>query len=196
MLELEKIKRYLSLFTNLSIADIYYLFTLAKEKKLKEGEVYIESGAISKKIAYVKSGIVRGYLVKENGEEATLILRSEDQFVASYDSILRNEKSRVCYHALENTILLEVDFEALMDLINKNPKYFAGRKYFFSNMANDLLERLESFVLLNPEERYQHFLKMHPGLAQRIQDKYIASYLGITPVSLSRIRKRIVQKKK
>ncbi len=196
MLDLEKIKRYLSLFTNLSIGDIYYLFTLVKEKKLKHGEVYLDVGVNSRKLAYIKSGLVRGYVVKQNGEEATLVLRSEDQFIASYDSILKNEKSRACYHAIEDTVLLEVDFDAIMDLIDKNPKYSAGRRYFFSNVAHDLLDRMEAFILLSPEERYQHFLSQNPSLARRIPDKYIASYLGITPVSLSRIRKRLAQKKK
>jgi CRP-like cAMP-binding protein len=184
------------MFTSMSIADMYHLFSLAKERKLKAGEIFIDFGVLSVKLAYIKSGIVRGYAIKKNGEEATLVLRSEDEFVASYDCILNNEKSRACYHALEDTILLEIDFAAMMDLVNKNPKYQAGRKYFFTNLARKLTERMESFVLHSPEERYQKFLKMHSSLAQRIPDKYIASYLGITPVSLSRIRKRILQRNK
>lgn len=195
MLDLEKIKRYLSMFSQMSMGDIYHLFTIAKERKLKAGDIYLSTGQMSRKVAYIKSGIIRGFAIKQNGEEATLILRYEDQFIASYDCLLRNEKSRSTYHALEDTVLLEVDFDAIIELVDKNPKYHEGRRFFLSNVAIDLMDRMESFILLSPEERYQHFLNQHPLLAQRIHDKYIASYLGITPVSLSRIRKRISKRK-
>lgn len=184
------------MFTQLSMSDIYYLFTIVKERKLKAGEIYIAEGSNFRNVAYIKSGILRGFMIKSNGDEATVILRCEDEFVASYHSIMHNGGSKATYYALEDSVLLELDFDKLMETVDKNPKYHAGRKYFLSNVAQDLMDRLESFILLSPEERYDHFLKRHPSLAQRIPDKFIASYLGITPVSLSRIRKRLVQKER
>ncbi|MCU0430860.1 MAG: Crp/Fnr family transcriptional regulator [Cytophagaceae bacterium] len=190
MLELSKIQRYLSLFTNLSLSDILHLFTLVKERKLKAGEIYIHEGVVHKKVAYIKKGIVRGFMMKSNGEEATMVLRSEDEFVASYHSLLHKTGSKATYHALEDCVLLEIEYDKLMETIDKNPHYHSGRKFFLSNIAEDLLNRLEGFILLTPEERYDVFLKKNTTLAKRVPDKYIASYLGITPVSLSRIRAR------
>ena len=84
----------------------------------------------------------------------------------------------------------------LQQLIDSNPKLEANRKFFLHNILKDLLKRVDSFVLLSPEERYLEFIKTHPDITNRIPNKHIANILGITPVSLSRIRKRIVTKNK
>lgn len=82
----------------------------------------------------------------------------------------------------------------MQDLVARNPKLEANRKYVLQRLLKESMERVESFVLLTPEERYQRFVKDYPGITNRVQDKYIANVLGITPVSLSRIRKRIASK--
>ena len=71
-----------------------------------------------------------------------------------------------------------------------------NRKYILQRLLKESFKRVESFVLLNPEERYLKFIEDNPGLMNRVPNKYIANILGITPVSLSRIRKRIAEKKR
>lgn len=109
--------------------------------------------------------------------------------------ILFDQPSRYYYECLEDTKTLSIDFEKVQNIIESNPKLERNRKYFARNAMKKMLQRLESFVLLNAEERYEDFIKKNPPLSNRVPDKYIAHVLGITPVSLSRIRARIATKK-
>ncbi len=196
MLDPHKIKLYLSLFKGLELNDLTKIFKLVRTKHLEPFEVYINEGTTHKKIAYIKEGLIRAYAIKDNGEDITTIVRWEDQIIASYDYIIFNQPSRFVYEAIEKTILLEVDFDIAQSFANKNPKLEEGRRHFLIKMLGESLARVESFVLLTPEERYLQFIKEKPGISNRIPGKYIASLLGVTPVSLSRIRKRISVNKK
>ncbi|MFN0048515.1 MAG: Crp/Fnr family transcriptional regulator [Cytophagales bacterium] len=196
MLDPEKIKFYLSLFKNLDLSDLAKIFNLVNKKTLQPHEIFINQGDTNKKVAYIKKGLVRAYVIKENGDEITTMVRWEDQIVASYDIIIFNKPSRFIYQALEKTELLEVDFDLAQKIANQNPKLDDARRHFLHGMLGESISKVESFILLSPEERYLQFIKDKPNIANRIPDKYIASLLGITPVSLSRIRKRIASTKK
>ena len=194
MLEPEKLKYYFELFKNLEFKDVTAIFKLAKVKKLKQGEVFISEGDFFNNILYIKKGLIRAYSVKDNGDEITTLLRWEDQIVSSYDTVLFQNPSRFYYQALEKTILIVVDYEIAQSFIAKNPKLEEGRKHFMLKMLGESLSRIESFVLLSPEERYIQFVKSKPNIVNRVSSKHIATLLGITPVSLSRIRSRIANK--
>ena len=194
MLEAEQLKYYFKLFKNLEFKDLTSIFKLAKIKKLKAGEIFINEGDFFNKISYIKKGIIRAYFIKDNGDEITTMLRWEDQIISSYDTILFKNPSRFYYQALENTILIEVDYEITQSFMVKNPKLEEGRKYFMLKMLAETLTRIESFVLLSPEERYIQFVKDKPNIINRVSSKHIATLLGITPVSLSRIKSRIINK--
>ncbi|ATL48243.1 hypothetical protein COR50_14325 [Chitinophaga caeni] len=194
MLSNEKIAHYLELFKDISFVDLQLVFSLAREKRLKAGEKYIDQGAVSQNLAYVKSGLVRTFLITDDGEERTVMLKWEDQFFASYDTILWNRPSRFIYEAYEDTILLESDYKSFMEVIDNQPKFSKAKTFFLQNMLAEALERVESFVLLSPEERYLQLIREKSNLAQRVPSKHLASLLGITPVSLSRIRSRIAHK--
>lgn len=193
MLDEEKITHYLDFF-GLEAEELMALFSLAKEKILKEGEVYIKEGSTTGKLAYIKSGLIRCFLLGENGEESTVLLRWEDQFFTAYDTVFFKQASRFTYQAMEHTVLLEADYQVFMDFLNTKPKFGRAKDYFLISMLAETMERVESFVLLSPEERYLSLLKDKPNIVQRCPDKHIATLLGITPVSLSRIRKRLAKK--
>lgn len=193
MLEENKINHYLQFF-GLSLEELMQIFDLATVKTVEEGGVYIKEGSTSRKLAYIKEGLVRAHYLQENGEEITLLLHWEDNFFGSYDAIFFNRPSRFTYQAMEPTIILEVDYDQFMDLLNAQPKFGKAKDYFLNSMLAESLERVESFVMLNPEERYLNLIKKKSNIVQRCPDKYIATMLGITPVSLSRIRKRLATK--
>lgn len=196
MLDTEKLNYYFGIFKNLELKDLSAIFKLVKIKKLKVGEIFINQGDYYKKITYIKRGLIRAYLIKDNGDEITTLIRWEDQFISSHDSILFNEPSRYFYQAVENTILLEVDYDIVQSFMARNPKLEVGRIHFLKKMLGETIIKVESFILLTPEERYLQFIKDKPNIINRIPSKYIATLLGITPVSLSRIRGRIANQKK
>lgn len=191
MLDVEKIKHYLSLFKDLKLTDLVTLFRMAKTRNLYTGDIYIKEGATYNKLAYIKKGLIRAYTIKENGDEITVLLRWEDQFLASHDNVILHQSSRFIYQALEDTELLEVDYDLAQDIFDKNQQYAKARNFFLLNMLAESMARVETFIMLSPEERYLKLMKDKPDIINRVPSKYIASLLGITPVSLSRIRKRI-----
>lgn len=195
MLDLKQIKHYLKFFSDLDLSDIQDLMKIHRERHLLPGDCYIQEGSTAKRVAFIKKGLIRAYFINEKGEEISFLLRWENQFVASHDIIILNRPSRFVYEAMEACELLELDYEALQKVIAKNSKLEKYRKDFLLRMLSESLEHLESFVLLSPEERYLEFVKSKPNILNRVPNKYIASILGITPVSLSRIRKRIAAKK-
>ena len=196
MIAEEKIRHYLALFPSLKPDDLFLLFSLAVRRELVAGEIYIRQDSYSRKLAYVVSGLIRSYAVRENGEEATIQLHWEDRFFASKDSILRNAASRFIYQAVEPTVLLEMDYDTMQTVLDANPQFAAPRNFFLLSMLADSMERVESFILLSPKERYLQLLDEKPDITARVPDKFIATLLGITPVSLSRMRSRIAKRKK
>jgi CRP-like cAMP-binding protein len=193
MLSTEDIKFYLTLFKDLSISDLVELFGMAQTRKIPAGEIYIDEGSTYKKLALIRKGLIRVYCIKPNGDDVTLMLRWEKQFFASHDNIILNQPSRFIYEALENTVLTEVDYNRVENILNNNPRLSSYRNLFLLNMLAESIERMESFVLLSPEERYLQLVKNNPDIVNRVHNKYLATLLGITPVSLSRIRHRIAK---
>ena len=135
-------------------------------------------------------------MITEKGEEITTMLRWENQITTNLDTILFNQASRFYFQALEQTEVLYMDYDLIQDIIAKNPKLEANRKHVLLNILKEAIGKIDSFVLLNPEERYLAFIKSNPDIINRVHNKYIANVLGITPVSLSRIRARIASKRK
>ena len=129
--------------------------------------------------------------MKENGDEVTVLLRWENQFVTSHDSILWHKPSRFIYQALEDTTLIEMDYNKAQEIADRNPLLANNRNILLTHMLAQSIDRVESFVLLSAKERYLKLVHEKPDIVNRVPDKYLSTYLGITPVSLSRIRKRI-----
>jgi CRP-like cAMP-binding protein len=189
-----KIKFYLDTFKTLRFEDLVQLLQMAKEKTLQPGEAYIKQGTLHRKLCYITKGLVRIYTFRKNGEEATLQLYWEDQFFASRHSVLLNQPCPFIFEAVEQTELLEVDFNDMQALLDANIQYAPSRNFFLTEMLSQALDRVESFILLSPEERYGKLVAEKPDIVNRVPNKFIATMLGITPVSLSRIRKRMASK--
>ncbi|MES2425660.1 MAG: Crp/Fnr family transcriptional regulator [Bacteroidota bacterium] len=191
MLDQEDIQYYISLLKGVNVVDIYRLFKTAKTKKLRAGEVYIYEGSMSTKMGRIKSGLIRGYQLKVNGDEITITLSWENQFVGSYDSIAWQRPSRFIFQAMEDTTLMEIDYGIMQEFADRNSAIGAHRSNIQLRMLEKAIDRIESFVLLSPTERYLKLVQDKADIVNRVPDKHLATYLGITPVSLSRIRKRI-----
>jgi CRP-like cAMP-binding protein len=191
MLDEEKIKLYLSTFKTLKLTDLFRLFQIARRIKLAAGEVYIKEGVEHKKLAYIIKGLVRTYTFKSNSDEVTLQLYWEDQFFGSRHSIIMNKPSPYIFEAVEPTTLLEADYTELMSVVDSYPQFAEAKNHFFNSMLSQAMERAVDFMLLSAEERYLKLVKEKPDIINRVPDKYIATMLGVTPVSLSRIRRRL-----
>ena len=172
------------------------LIQFAKHKSVATSEIYIPQGKVFKKIFQIKKGILRSYYITESGEEKTIFFRWEGQIASIPECVFNNEPTQQTWQALEDCELLEIDFDLVEKMSENNFPLLKTRMGFAQKMLLESLKRIESFVLDKPEERYQKLITQKPEIIQRVADKHIASFIGVTPVSLSRIRKRLVMQKK
>lgn len=181
----------------MNIISLLSLLRRVKIKSFKKGEILIKKGATKKEVFFIRKGLVRSYYINENNaDEITFQLYPEYNAVVNIHPVLFQEPSKFIYEAYEPTKVYAIDYTNLMDMTSKNPDLLEINRTFIGKKALKIaFQRVESFVFLSPEERYEKYIKDYPNLINRAPDKYIANVLGITPVSLSRIRNRIASKK-
>ncbi len=160
-------------------------------KKIPNGTVLLSQGDSANKLFIVCRGCLRSFFIKENGSEITSQFFIEGQMVASFESAMTGVPSRQNIDAIEDTVVGVIAMKNLRTMFMENKSI---ELYFFMYMRNRLIYYMNqhaSFILDNPEQRYIKLVQESPELVSRIPQQYIASYLGITPVSLSRIRARL-----
>jgi len=196
MIDLKKIKAFYSFSRELNLKDIQVLINAAKYETYASTEFLIKEGSLKSKIFFVQAGLIRSFMLNDKGDEITVSLMREHQIVANPDIVLYNQASRYYYQALEETSVWSIDYELMQEIIAQHPKLEKNRRFVFQKVLEEAQKRIESFVLYSPEERYIRYIEANPDINERVPNKYLANVLGITPVSLSRIRKRIANKKK
>jgi CRP-like cAMP-binding protein len=155
----------------------------------------IQEGKVAKELYFVNRGLLRLFYTKA-GEEITAFIFQEGLFGSAYDSFLRQSPSIQSLETLEDCELLVISKEQMDELYNKLPIMNTITRKIAEQRFINAQKILSSFILDSPEERYRKFEEEHRDLIQRVPLHYIASFLGITPVSLSRIRKRLMGKGK
>lgn len=144
-------------------------------------------GHTCKTIYFVVKGALRIYYLKD-GIDITESFEFENTVVARVESLFSGQPSRKAIQAMEETTLIAIPSNQLTEIYDDYPELERLFRKIFEQAHVKTINRLESIQFHSAEERYQNLLKEEPQLIQRIPLKYIASYLGITPVSLSRIR--------
>jgi CRP-like cAMP-binding protein len=162
--------------------------------KLKKKQHFVEAGEVCETLGFILSGSVRFYHLID-GNDITGYFCFENEYVSSYRSFLTGQTSENYIQALEPTIILTVSKKSWQLMLN-NPMLAYKMERFGRLLAEHYLicyeERVNSFITQTPEERYLKLLETGRDVLQRMPQHYIANFLGITPVSLSRIRKRII----
>ncbi|WP_345990047.1 Crp/Fnr family transcriptional regulator [Chryseobacterium sp. Chry.R1] len=163
---------------------------LFKLKEYKKGDFFLKEGEICKYVGFIENGLVR-YYINDDGEERTYGFSKENEFTCNFESFGPQTPSKQLIQALENTRIWTISYENLQKLYEqvKNGERF-GRLSIEYVLIKTLKDR-NSFYTDSPKSRYEKFIKEHFDLQQRISQYYIASYVGVKPQSLSRIRKRI-----
>ena len=180
----------------MKIKFLYKLLRNLSSKTFDKGEIIISEGDKNNSVFYIRKGLVRSFLINEKGEEITFQLFAEKQIFGNVHAILFNEPSKFTFETYEKTKVYFSDFKTFQDLNTTNSDFLKiDNGVFGRQILKQAFQRIDSFVFLSPEKRYNQYLKDYPNIINRVPDKYIANVLGITPVSLSRIRQRISKKK-
>lgn len=185
------LKAYVDQFVKLSDAEMEAFFLATRSKKLKKKELLIKEGDVCSFIGFFTEGYFRFYYTDVNGHEVTSDFHFAPGFITSYTSFLTQSPSRTNVQAMEDMDVLQISKTNLYDLYPKHHRIETlGRL-----MAEHVFITSETHLLMilsqTAETRYRILLDKYPGFINKIPLQYIASYLGITQETLSRIRKSI-----
>jgi len=147
-----------------------------------------ESGKVCDYMYLIISGIARVFYFIEDKDVSCHFAAEQETFTA-IDSFIQRKKSKYFVEALEDLEVFKIAHSDLENLFASTPKYERFGRLFLQQLYIDLVERLDNLQLKTAQERYEILLKKKPYLIQRITSKHIASYLGVTPETLSRIKK-------
>lgn len=171
-----------------------YILPHLQLRRLKKGDCFAMEGKVATEIGFVLEGNMRHFYTRD-GEEKTTYFYFENHFVASYISCIKKEPSRLTIEALSECLLLVFPYAALQELYESSHHWERFGRLMAEYLAAGLEERMVGLLMLSPEERYEALLQSNKQkIIERVPQHYIASYLGVTPVSLSRIRNRLMKK--
>lgn len=160
-------------------------------KHFKKGDFFLQEGQVCRYMGLIESGIMRTFIMQE-GMERTFGFISEMGFLTNYESFVTQRPSFISIQALEDTTVHVASFENFEYIYqharsgDRIGRLVLGREFI------KLQHELTSFYTDSPVQRYQKFITAYPSIQQRISQYYIASFVGVKPPSLSRIRKRIL----
>jgi CRP-like cAMP-binding protein len=183
---LKAIAKYIPLTTS-DEKIILELFTM---RKLEKSEHFLVAGEVCKHMAFSERGLLRYYYL-QHGDEITYNFSRENDFVCNYMSFFQKNPSTKNIQALEATTLYIITFENLQLLYKKIGEGEKFGRLHIEKCYTQAILQLASQYTDDPEQRYLKFIQQFPDLLQRIPQYYIASYVGVRPQSLSRIRKRL-----
>lgn len=158
--------------------------------RVMKSKYHIKIGEVSSSIGFICNGLFRFYQLKD-GLEITSDFAFEKSFITSYTSLITREPSKVAVQALENSVLLTISYEKLTEYYNEKQKYERIGRLLAEQAFMQNERHLLSFLSDSAEERYKNLIDTAPYFIQKIPLVHIASYLGIKPETLSRIRKKI-----
>lgn len=162
-------------------------------KTFKKGEILLREGQISRDSYFVIQGCLRKYYIM-SGEEKTTEFYVEDESVASLQSYKNKTPANHYFECVEESRLAVLSYDKEQELFKRVPKYETLCRMSMEDNFGEQQEALAKFIMSSPEERYKNLVDTRPDLLQRIPQYHLASYLGVKPESLSRIRKRIAKK--
>jgi CRP-like cAMP-binding protein len=185
-----KLIYYLKKWTNISEKEEEIILSAFEPFSIKKKKDLLSYGNVCTHIDFIVKGCMRSYYVDDNGIEHIYQIRMDNSWISDLESFFSGKPSRYYIEALEDSQLLRITLAELDELYVKVPTLERYFRILFQKAYVNSLNRLSSTMWESATDRYNNLLKKHPDLFQRVPLVYIASYLGITPESLSRIRKQ------
>lgn len=186
----ERLVTYFQQFTTLSAEEAAAIRDSATVLHFKKGETILAQGQVARGSYFVLQGCVRQFTAWE-GEERSLDFVTEGQWVISLASLLNQTPAQHGFDCLEDCVLVMGNAEKEAALFKDFPRFAEIARMVMERVFGDLQELHAAYATDSPELRYRKLLATRPDLLQRVPQYHLASYVGVRPESLSRIRKRI-----
>jgi len=188
--------KYMSDFTLISEDEQLAISESLRIDEYKKGKYLLRQGELSAiKCYFVLKGCVRQFFVEESGKEVTSNFFTEEQAIPINNEQTQGDLSKYSLVCVEDCILVVGDVDSEKTMLNKYPQLETMIRKMMEINLGEIQEQFGEFINSSPEERYESVLRKRPQLVDRVPQHQLASYLGITPESLSRIKKRIKKNK-
>ncbi len=173
----------------LSLCSIQY-----EMKKISKGEYLLQYGEVCRNTFFVEKGLVRMFSIDKNGKEHIIQFAPENWLIGDRSSLYFSEKSNYYIEAIEDSEVSVLPRDFFNKLLEEFPNSIEKNDLVLQKHVKSLQDRINSLLGETAEERYLKFIRMYPDLLLRVPQWMVASYLGITPESLSRVRKELAKK--
>lgn len=188
--EFSLLRNYVSRFITFTEEEWRVHQSMLVRRFLKKGEFILKAGEVCNHVTFLNKGFVRVYNIV-NDDELTANFGFEGNYVTDYTSFVSRQPSLDYIVAMEDLEILQLSYADMQGAYEKYPVWQKFGRLIAEYILIFATERSRTFLFLSPEERYLKLMKDRPKVIANIPLKYIASYLGITPEALSRIRKRM-----
>lgn len=192
---MENFQLQISNLLDLPIAAVEFCDDKIKIKKASKGQFLLQEGEICHDSFFVNKGLLRMYSLDKNGKEHILHFAPENWILVDRSSLYLNQPSDYYIDAVEDAEVLVLSPSYFQFLEEKQPSVISKQNTLLHTHVSSLQKRITQLLGATAEERYLDFLKTYPNIFERVPQWMVASYLGITPESLSRVRKELVKKK-
>ena len=194
-MEYQNFRNHLSKILGVPIDSLEFCSSFYEVKQAKKNEIILREGEISDCTFFVEKGLLRMYSIDKVGKEHVIQFAPENWIISETTSQLLNEKSRFYIEAIEESTIIVTREGFFEDLSKIYPDVAEKNQRLMFNHIKNLQNRVNALISTTAEERYLEFLKKYPNLMLRAPQWMVASYLGITPESSSRVRKELAKKK-
>lgn len=178
-------------FTSLNEEEQQAIVNEIVVKEYKKGSTLLRQGDVPTECYFVLKGCIRQYSVDEKGKEVTSNFYTEEQAIVIFNHHKLDKYSEFTFSCLEDCVLVIGDLNTEKDMYTKYGQLEAMTRKMIEGNLGQVQEEFATFVASTPEERYKTLLMKRPHLINRVPQHQLASYLGMTPESLSRIKKRV-----
>lgn len=188
---MENFKQYLQ--KNAGVTDNEYkqLADQLKSERIEKGNFLLQPGEICSHAFFVEKGLLRSYTIDQAGKEHIIQFASENWIITDRSSTYFNEPSDFYIDAIEASTVIYLDRKFIDHAADISKSFRAFNEKALHNHIRQLQKRITMLLSASAEQRYMNFIKLYPDLTLRVPQWMIASYLGIAPESLSRVRKEL-----
>lgn len=191
---LDSFKNYFQSKTDLSDEQFHSITATLQFKKIEKGTILLQQGDICHYSFFVSKGLLRSYTIDENGKEHIIQFAPESWIISDRSSSYFNEPSELFIDAIEETEIVFIDKNFIDAVAEMSIAFRQQDNIALHNHIRQLQKRVNLLLGATAEQRYLDFITIYPNLTLRIPQWMIASYLGITPETLSRVRKELAKR--
>lgn len=187
--------QYFSDLIVLTVAEKEYVTQRFKPRLFRKRQYALQEGNVSNQMYFVVKGCLRMYKIDEKGSIHLIQFAAEDHWITDLGSFYSEQPSELAIDAVEDSMVLQISHNDLIALYTEAPKFHRIFRVLIENSFVSLQKRLLQTISSTADERYKYFIETYPDLVNRLPQTQIASFLGITPEFLSRLRNKASRNK-